>query len=318
MLNQFAQPASRYIFGTIPFYSVLMVTGIIVAIIHCLREEKRLGLKKDTIVDLALLTVPAGIIGARLYYVAFAWDVFASDWTKIFRIWEGGLAIYGAVIGGFIAVLLFSIKRKISVFTLTDIIAPGLILAQAIGRWGNYFNMEAYGEVITDPAWQFFPFGVLISTPLGDMWHQATFFYESFWNFLTFLALYRLRLHRKKTGDLTCWYFLLYGAGRFVIEGLRTDSLMSGTLRISQVLSLVMCGVVVIYFALRLMRTRPLMMLLLIPLAVIWALTLMNTSILARILTVAPAILIGAVLYGMIPKNTSTKEAEAAPCQEHP
>lgn len=247
----FATPSSRYVIGTLPWYSVLIVTGICLALLLALREEKRLGLPKDTVIDLALWLIPAGIVGARLYYVLFTWDMFRADPLRILRIWEGGLAIYGAVLGGLLAALLFSRKRGIPLFTLTDMIVPGLVLAQAIGRWGNYFNMEAYGDAVTDPRWQFFPASVLIPGPSGGVWHQATFFYESAWNLLVFLVLMLSRRHTRRSGDTTLWYVALYGAGRFVIEGLRTDSLMLGGLRVSQGLSGAMVLGVLIVFLLR-------------------------------------------------------------------
>ena len=234
-------PYSRYIFGSLPWYGVLIVCGMIAAITLCIREEKRLGLKPDTVIDAALWVIPFGIIGARLYYVVFQCEQFASDPVSILRLWEGGLAIYGGVLGGLVTMILFAKHRKISPFTLTDMTVPGLALAQSIGRWGNYFNMEAYGQAITDPAWQFFPVGVQIPSADGYTWHMATFFYESCWDLLVFLLLwFFIRKRSKFTGTVTLWYMLLYGTGRFFIEGLRMDSLMSGSLRVSQVLSLVL------------------------------------------------------------------------------
>ena len=166
-----AIPYSRYIFGQLPWYSVLIVAGILLSIILCTHEEKRLGLRQDTVIDLALWVIPFGIVGARLYYVAFSWSAFSDDPLSILFIWQGGLAIYGAVIGGLAAILLFSKRRKLSPFLLTDMIVPALSLAQSIGRWGNYFNMEAYGAPITNAALQFFPFGVLIPENGGYVWH---------------------------------------------------------------------------------------------------------------------------------------------------
>jgi len=234
-------PYSRYLFGALPWYGLLIVCGIIAAITLCIHEEKRLGLKTDTVIDAAFWVIPFGILGARLYYVAFQWDMFAPDPLSILRLWEGGLAIYGGVIGGLLAMLLFARHRKMNPFILSDITVSGLALAQSIGRWGNYFNMEAYGREITDPAWQFFPVGVQIPSAEGYTWHMATFFYESSWNLLVFLILwFVIRKRSKVTGTTTLWYLLLYGAGRFFIEGLRMDSLMTSTIRVSQLLSLVL------------------------------------------------------------------------------
>ena len=236
-----ATPYSRYLIGSLPWYSVLVVLGMALAVFIAGREEKRLGLRQDTAIDLALCVIPCGIIGARLYYVAFAWDMFADNPLRILRVWEGGLAVYGGVIGGALAAVLFSRARRVPLGVLTDLMVPGLSLAQAIGRWGNYFNMEAYGREITNAAWQFFPVGVLVPEGEAMVWHMATFFYESIWDLGVFAALMSLRKRTRRPFALTCWYLALYGAGRLVIEGLRTDSLMLfGTLRVSQMLSLLM------------------------------------------------------------------------------
>lgn len=246
-----ATPSSRMFLGLLPWYSVLIVSGICLALLIAIRQEKRLGLPKDTVVDLALWVIPLGILGARIYYVVFAWDTFAPDPISVLYIWRGGMAIYGGIIGGFIAIVLFARKRRLPVFSLTDMIAPGLALAQAIGRWGNYFNMEAYGAEITSTAWQFFPAAVFIPSAGGGTWHMATFFYESLWDIVVFILLMSTRTRMRRRGDTTLWYFLLYGAGRLVIEGLRTDSLMASTLRVSQLLSAGLCLAVVVVFLCR-------------------------------------------------------------------
>jgi len=238
-----AVPYSRYLLKPIPWYSFLIVLGAALAIWLASREEQRVGLRKDTIIDLSLWVLPFGIIGARIYYVIFSWDVFRNDLLSILRIWEGGIAIYGAVLGGLITAWIFSRKRKIPLLLLCDLIAPGLILAQAIGRWGNYFNQEAYGAAVTNPALCFFPFAVLIEEETGAVWHMATFFYESCWNLLVFACLMigRRKWFRKQ-GDVFFFYAFLYGAGRLVIEDFRMDSLYAASgVRISQLLSLIVC-----------------------------------------------------------------------------
>lgn len=245
-------PYSRYIIGRVPWYGVLIASGVLIAVLLCIREEKRLHLRQDTVIDLAFWAIPLGIIGARVYYVIFNWQVFADDPLSVLRIWEGGIAIYGAVIGGLIGVLIFASRRKINPFTLTDIIVPGLALAQGIGRWGNYFNMEAYGREITDSSWQFFPIGVQIPTGSGYAWHMATFYYESCWDITVFALLwFVIRKRTRLPGTTTLWYLLLYSTGRFFIEGLRTDSLMLGSFRVSQLLSL---GMVITAVTLLLIR----------------------------------------------------------------
>ena len=239
-----AVPYSRYIIASLPWYSVLIVTGIAVAILLCTREEKRLGLPADTVLDLALWVVPFGVIGARVYYVLFNWSAFSADPVSVLFVWQGGLAIYGGIIGGVIAILLFARLRRLNALQLADMVIPTVALAQAIGRWGNYFNMEAYGAPITNPAWQFFPAGVLIPSADGYTWHMATFFYESMWNLFVFCILwFVIRLRKSHHGVVTLWYALLYGVGRTCIEGLRTDSLMIGPFRVSQLLSMLLAAV---------------------------------------------------------------------------
>lgn len=240
-------PASRLLLGILPWYSVLIVTGMVLAIVLACREEQRIGLKKDTVIDLCLWMLPVGILGARLYFVLFSWDNYRDNPISALYIWEGGLAIYGGILAGLITALIFARRRSISLLTLLDLIAPGLAMAQGIGRWGNYFNQEAYGIAVTDPRWQFFPVSVLIH---GQEWHLATFFYESVLDFAILAFLLFLR-HRKSTrrGDLIGWYTLIYAAGRLVIEDLRTDSLMfSENIRISQLLSALACLIVLYLF----------------------------------------------------------------------
>ncbi len=234
---------SRKIFGLIPWYSFLIVLGAAIAVFLAVREEKRTDFKKDTVLDFVLVLLPSGIIGARIYYVAFSWSQFRNNLISVLKIWEGGIAIYGGVIAGLIAAWIFCRRRSISFLTLCDLIAPGLILAQAIGRWGNYFNQECYGLSVLNPALQFFPFAVQIREAEGLQWHMATFFYESLWNIFVFIFL---MIARRKwfryRGDVFFFYAFLYACGRLIIEDFRMDSLYaSSSIRISQLLSVIVC-----------------------------------------------------------------------------
>lgn len=243
----------RIAFFGISWYAILIVSAIAIGYILCSHEARRLSLPQDTIIDFLLYAIPLGLLGARLYYVAFRFNLYSEDILSIFNMREGGLAIYGGIIGGLIAARLVSSKHHISMLTLLDVVAPALVLGQGIGRWGNYINMEAYGLRISEEALQFFPFAVEI--PVGDVWywHMATFFYEFCWDMLVFALLLFIRRHARRRGDVLCWYVLLYCSGRTVIEGLRSDSLtfISEFVRISQVLSALAAFAVVIYFFVR-------------------------------------------------------------------
>ncbi len=244
----------------INLYGLLIAAGMVIGYFLCLKEEKKRKLPKDTAIDIVLYSVPLGIIGARLYYVAFAWDSFKDNPITALYIWQGGIAIYGGIIGGFLGLLIMSKKQNISLPLLTDIITPSVLLGQAIGRWGNFFNQEAHGRLVQDAAWQFFPAAVNIS----GQWYYATFFYESMWNFLGFLFLY---FSRKKYynyhGTTTLWYFAIYALGRMTIEMMRTDSLMLGAMRVSQGLSILLFFVSIILLSRKVSAQRIVYLLLL-------------------------------------------------------
>ena len=233
----------------INWYGIIMCVGIIAGVLVGRQMARKKGYTFDMIIDLMILALPLAIIGARLYYVIFEWERYAGDFMKIIAVWEGGLAIYGAVIGALIAVVIFCKWKKVPIGDILDIGAPGLILGQCIGRWGNFVNQEAFGNLITDPSLQFFPYGVYIER-LGE-WHQATFFYESLWNLLVFIALLVYSKKAKHRGNVFVAYLALYGVGRFFIEGLRTDSLwlVPGVIRVSQLLSAILVIGGVIYLA---------------------------------------------------------------------
>lgn len=250
---------------SIPWYSLLMMTAVALGLLLATREEKRLRLPKDTVLDFALLAVPLGIVCARLYYVVFSWGSFKEDPVEILRVWHGGLAIYGAVIGGLIAAAIATRGNRTRFLTLADVCTPSLALGQAIGRWGNYANMEAYGARISESWAQFFPLAVEIPTVMPDgsvfwYWHMATFFYESLWCALLFVFLCRFRKSARRCGDVFFAYLALYCAERTIVEGLRDDSLMltisGGQVRFSQVLStVVLLWVAAIFFS-RLCRAK--------------------------------------------------------------
>ena len=248
-------PIAFSVFGhPIYWYGILISLSVVLAVTMVYLRAKKQGIDTDSMLDYALLTVPFAIVCARIYYVIFEWEHYASNPISALYIWEGGIAIYGAVIGGVIATIIFAKWKKFSFWTLADLVAPGLVLGQAIGRWGNFFNQEAYGQLITDEAMQFFPYAVYIER-YGE-WHQATFFYESMACLVifVFLLIYRAKAKKAPAGNLFLWYWVLYGIERYFVEGLRTDSLyifkgglpignlifFPAGLRVSQVVSLIM------------------------------------------------------------------------------
>ena len=205
------------------WYGIIIACALVVGVILGVREAKRRGYRSEMILDFLLIAIPICIVCARLYYVACEWPMYAGNFVKIIAIWEGGLAIYGAVIGGVIAAIIFFLWRRVPVGEIMDIAAPSLVIAQAIGRWGNFINQEAYGYAIRDAKWQWFPAGVYIQA--DATWHMATFFYESIWNVIVFLVLLIYKRNAKHRGSVFAMYLLGYGIGRFFIEPLRTDSL---------------------------------------------------------------------------------------------
>lgn len=243
----------RVAFLGVSWYAILIVSAILIGLVYCKHEARRQHIDSDIIVDFLLYAIPLAIVFARIYYVVFRFNMYSEDILSVFNIREGGLAIYGGVIGGLLAARIVARKHDVSLPVLLDILAPALVLGQAIGRWGNYINMEAYGLRIADEYLQFFPFAVEI--PVGDIWywHLATFFYEFCWNLLVFGLLLIVRHFLRRKGDVFSWYLLLYCSGRTVIEGLRNDSLtfISEFVRISQVLSALAALGVVIYFFIR-------------------------------------------------------------------
>ena len=232
------------------WYGIIIASALVVGVILGVREAKRRGYRSEMIFDFLLIAIPLCIVCARLYYVVFEWSSYAGNFLKMIAIWEGGLAIYGAVIGGVIAAFIFFKWRRVPIGGVMDIAAPSIIIGQAIGRWGNFVNQEAYGEQISYQmrALKFFPAGIKLTLQNGTVeWHYATFFYESMWNLLVFIGLMIIKTKIKLRGGVFAWYVILYGFGRFWIEGLRTDSLYWGPIRVSQALSLVLIIAGIVY-----------------------------------------------------------------------
>ena len=236
---------SFYIFGLeITFYGFLIALGMALGVFVACKNTKLRGLSADDLVLAACYVLPLAILGARLYYVIFSDRSYTFG--EIFRIWDGGLAVLGGVIGGAIGVMLFCLIHKKNFLDVADVIAPSLILGQAIGRIGCYFAGCCYGITVTDENLTWFP----LSTFIDGQWRLSTFFYESVWNFVCFaILLILLRKNKYKyRGSSIAMYFILYGIGRAWIEALRGDSLYIGTIKVSQLLSILMVigGIVMI------------------------------------------------------------------------
>jgi len=228
------------------WYGVIIATGAFLGLYIATKESNRLGLKKDTMVDLVVFAIPIAILFARLYYVIFEWEQYAGGpWWKVFAVWEGGLAIHGALIGAVLTAIVFAKVRKVPFWKLADIAAPSLILGQAIGRWGNFMNQEAHGGPMSETAYenfhQYLPDFIMNQMCIDGVMYYPTFLYESFWNILVFVLLLYLRRKNPLRGEVFLTYVMTYSIGRFFIEGMRTDSLyVIGELRTAQLLSVIL------------------------------------------------------------------------------
>ena len=225
----------------IHFYGLIIAIGLILAVVYGLRRANQFGLKSDDILDGVLWIVPVAIICARAYYVIFQWDMYKDDPISMLYIWKGGLAIYGGVIGAALCVILHCKIKKISLGAVLDLVALGFLIGQAIGRWGNFFNREAFGAETE----HFLRMGLMLNADgayASEMhYFHPTFLYESLWNTVGFVALHFLSKKRQYDGQVALGYAAWYGLGRALIEGLRTDSLYWGPFRVSQVLAAISC-----------------------------------------------------------------------------
>ena len=222
---------------TIHYYGLLIAAGLMLAVVYAWRRCKDFGIRGDDLTDGILCVVPVAVICARLYYCAFEWEAYASNPISILYIWNGGLAIYGGVLGAIAGIAVYCKVKKIKMAALLDLVALGFLIGQCIGRWGNFFNREAFGSA-TD--W-FLRMGLLDSRTGLVEYHHPTFLYESLWNLVGFVGLHLLSKRRKYDGQIALGYAAWYGLGRTFIEGLRTDSLWWGPFRVSQVLAAVSC-----------------------------------------------------------------------------
>lgn len=252
---------------SIAWYAIIIALGMVLAVTYIVYRAGKIGISFETVLDFAMFVIPFGIIGARLYYVIFQWSHYKDDFLSIFKIWEGGLAIYGGIIVGTLVVFLVCKFKKIPFPAMGDCIIPGVILAQGIGRWGNFMNVEAYGSVTTLPwrmcspkiARELFAKNLIDDTQYaqildGTLGVHPTFFYEFLWNIAGFALAHFFFKKRKYDGQITLFVFAWYGLGRMLIEGLRTDSLMLGPIRASQLLAAILfagCLGALVFFAIK-------------------------------------------------------------------
>ena len=219
------------------YYGLILATGLIVAAVYAMRHSKAFGLKDEDILDGVMWVTPFAIICARIYYVAFTWESYADDPISVLYIWEGGIAIYGSVIGAIIGMAVMSRIKKVKFTTVLDLVLMGFLIGQSIGRWGNFVNREAFGG----PTDSFFRMGLFNEKTMQWEYYHPTFLYESVWNAIGFVILACLYKKRKYDGQIALGYAAWYGLGRCLIEGMRVDSLYWGPFRVSQVLAAITC-----------------------------------------------------------------------------
>lgn len=263
---------------TITWYGVLIAMGLLLGLVYAFRNFKRFGIDENRAIDAIIGGIVGGILGARLYYVAFTWSDFGIDFSswgafwetfsRIFKTWEGGMAIYGGLIGALLIGIIVARIRKVKIFPLLDVVGLGFLIGQCVGRWGNFINVEAFGNNTTMP-WgmtspsitnylnanmeTFSKFGIVVDPVLPV---HPTFLYESLWCLIGFIVLHQFSKKRTFDGQVFLGYLIWYGVGRTVIEGFRTDSLMFGFLRVSQMLSIVLVLAAVITMVVVLMKIK--------------------------------------------------------------
>ncbi len=263
MINLIINPVAFQIGSlSVKWYGIIMAVAIVLAAWMAINEGKKRQIISDDFVDLLLWAVPLGYVGARIYYVIFEWGYYSRHPEQIIAIWQGGIAIYGGLIAGLIVLLVFCYKRMLPPFLMLDIIAPGVMAAQILGRWGNFVNQEAHGAPISLQFLQslHLPEFVIQQMKIGGTYYQPTYLYESFFNLIGLILILSLR-HRKhlfKQGEVFMTYLLWYSVVRFFVEGMRTDSLyIFGIIRVSQALSLVLFIATIILWIYRRKVVKP-------------------------------------------------------------
>ena len=232
-------PSTGFSIGplSVHYYGLIIAVGLMLAVLYCSKRSHQFGIDEDTLLDGVLWVTPVAIIFARLYYCIFSWDLYADDPIRVLYIWEGGIAIYGSVIGAIIGIIIFCKVKKLSIAAILDLTSLGFLIGQTLGRWGNFFNREAFGAETES----FFRMGLMKASTGVVTYYHPTFLYESVWNLIGFLLLHFLSRKRRFDGQIALGYVAWYGLGRAFIEGLRTDSLYIGSIRVSQLLAAVSC-----------------------------------------------------------------------------
>ncbi|HBQ42980.1 MAG TPA: prolipoprotein diacylglyceryl transferase [Lactobacillus acetotolerans] len=247
---------------SVKWYGVIMAVAIVLATWMSISEGKKRQIESDDFIDLLLWAVPLGYVGARIYYVIFEWGYYSQHPNQIIAIWNGGIAIYGGLIAGLIVLLVFCYKRMLPPFLMLDVISPGIMAAQILGRWGNFINQEAHGGPTTLHFLEslHLPEFIIQQMRINGVYYQPTFLYESLFNLIGLIIILSLR-HKKhffKQGEVFMSYLMWYSVVRFFVEGLRTDSLyIFGVIRVSQLLSLILFIGVLFLFIYRRVKVKP-------------------------------------------------------------
>ena len=241
---------------TIYWYSVILLISFIIGCLLIFREAKKQNIPKDKIEDFLFYAIPICLIGARIYYVLFEFDYYKNNLMDIIKVWEGGLAIHGGIIAGFFCLLYFTKKNNLNIIKMLDILVVSLILGQIIGRWGNFMNGEAYGPVTSLKFLKsiHLPNFIIDGMYIDGTYHHPTFLYESLWNLIGLFAMLIIRNTKiNRLGLITSIYFIWYGIGRFLIESLRTDSLMFLNIKVAQFISIlfILFGIGVLIYSLK-------------------------------------------------------------------